>query len=160
MKVLNKYDVRNKRGKKKRMRKSKHFRKDVIIARIIAAIILIILMVIIHSLISVLFKPSKDKDEDKYKVESEYTPNGNRDTEQSEDTDVTIDTSSSENTETYVITTANVKFRSAPSTDSEVIGAINKNEKAILLEEKNGWYKVSYRGQEGYISADYSKILE
>ena len=149
------------------MRKSKHFRKDVIIARIIAAIILIILIVIINSLISVLFKPSENKDKDTQNIESEYNPNDNlnhKDTEQelSEvETDVTIeDTSDSEDIKVYVITTANVKLRSGPSTNHAVIGGINKDEKALLLEETDGWYKVSYNGQEGYISADYSKIEE
>ena len=145
------------------MRKSKHFRKDVIIARIIAAIILILLIVVMHALISALFKPSNHTDRDGQKTESEYGEN-NTDTEKvssESESDVTIiDTSDSENTRTYVIATANVKFRSGPGVSHEVIGVINEDEKAVLLEKLTGWYKVLYNGQEGYISADYSKIIE
>ena len=142
------------------MRKSKHFREDVIIARIIAAIILILLIVVIHSLISVLFKPSNYKDKNAQKTESEYGGDNTDKVSSEEDTDVTIEDTSSENTKTYVITTANVKFRSGPGVNYEVIGAINKGEKSVLLEKLTGWYKVLYNGQEGYISADYSKIVE
>lgn len=148
------------------MRKSKHFRKDVIIARIIAAIILIILIVIIHSLISVLFKPSKNTDRDTQQIESEYNENEDKSNNDIENNpSISIDSESeepsdSESEEIYVITTANVKLRQGPGTNYEVIGYINKDEKAILLEELSGWYKVSYNGEEGYISADYSEILE
>ena len=30
----------------------------------------------------------------------------------------------------------------------------------VILEELTDWYKVSYDGQEGYVSAKYVKILE
>ena len=98
------------KGGKRRMRKSKHFRKDVIIARIIAAIILIILMVIVHSLISVLFKPSGNKDKFTQNIGSDYNPNGNLN-------HGGIKQESSENTEADVLS----YVPSATNEDSEIV---------------------------------------
>lgn len=151
------------------MRKSKHFRKDVIIARIIAAFILVILIVIISSLVSALVKPLKDTAKNNPNSESEYGDGmSNNDKDPAVpgnatavgDSENTEGTSEPEDTEQHVITTANVKFRSGPGTDYEVIGYINKDVEVVLLEEVHGWYKVSYNGQEGYISADYSSKVE
>lgn len=160
------------------MRKSKHFRKDVIIARIIAALLLILLIALISFLVSVFVKPSGDKDADsqnkdsKYEEQDDWTDDepdvGLDDTpvvpDESESEDVsestTADDSESESEEVYVKTTASVKFRSGPGTSYDVIGFIEKDVEVVLLEEVYGWYKVSYNGKEGYISADYSEKVE
>lgn len=152
------------------MKKSKHFRKDVIIARIIAAALLIVLIVIISSLVSAITKTDGDKQKNTQNISSENSQNisdyqpdvdmsENADSESTSESE-SESTSESENTSRYVRTTAQVKFRSEPNTDCTVLGLIDMGTEVELLEELNGWYKVSYNGQEGYISADYSRIVE
>ena len=153
-----------------------------IIARIIAALLLILLIVLINFLVSIFVKPSGDKDPDSQNKDSQYeqqddwtddepdvglddTPivpdeSESEDTE-SEDTseDTTEDTSESEEV-VYVKATASLRFRSGPGATYEIIGYLDIGAKAELLEELQGWYKVLYDGKEGYISADYSEIVE
>ncbi len=162
------------------MKKSKHFRKDVIIARIIAALICIALIVVISSVVSMLIKSSKDTQKDTQRTESQYMDDENElglepgiaedsefesesesESEFVSESEMTSESESeSESAEIYVRTTAQVKFRSEPNTNCAILGFINYGEQALLLEELNGWYKVLYNGQEGYISADYSRIVE
>ena len=168
------------------MKKSKHFRKDVIIARIIAATVLIVLIVLISSLISGLTKPEENTDKNPQKPSTEDVQNlpstepevDVTENNEPEDTSATEDSSEpqsesesepvseSESTSQpqgesrYVRTTAQVKFRTEPNTDCAVLGFIDMGTEVLLLEELNGWYKVSYDGKEGYISADYSRIVE
>lgn len=160
------------------MKKSKHFRKDVIIARIIAALILIALIALIATAVSHFTKPSADKD-------SQNTQNtqdvniGNQDSEDedtqnqnSEDQDDTSNDDSntqqgSENDsdtdvteKIYVKTTTQVRLREEPNTSCTTLDRINGGTKLEVLETLEGWYKVSYNGQTGYVSADYAKIVE
>ena len=46
--------------------------------------------------------------------------------------------------------------REAPSTDSEVVGKLRKGDVADILEETNGWYKITSGSVSGYVSGDYS----
>lgn len=54
-------------------------------------------------------------------------------------------------------TTDNLNFRKEPSTDSEVIMAMQTGEESELIEELDDWYKVEYKGLTGYVSKQYSK---
>ena len=54
-------------------------------------------------------------------------------------------------------TTDNLNFRKEPSTDSEVIMAMQDGEESELIEELDDWYKVEYKGLTGYVSKQYSK---
>ena len=56
-----------------------------------------------------------------------------------------------------VKTTANVKLRSGPSTDDTVLTKIAEGTEVEASGEEDGWYKVTYKGTEGYISADYAE---
>jgi uncharacterized protein YgiM (DUF1202 family)/endonuclease/exonuclease/phosphatase family metal-dependent hydrolase len=65
----------------------------------------------------------------------------------------------------YVGTIANcssdVNVRSGPSTDSEIIGVVNKGSELTILPQDTyveGWYMVEYQGQNAYISANYLSI--
>ncbi|OQB20339.1 MAG: Bacterial SH3 domain protein [Firmicutes bacterium ADurb.Bin182] len=59
------------------------------------------------------------------------------------------------------ITTGNVNFRTGPSTSySQVSGCdkVPRGETVGILEILSGWYKVSYKGYVGYLSASYVKL--
>ncbi|MFP7494465.1 N-acetylmuramoyl-L-alanine amidase [Terribacillus saccharophilus] len=52
-----------------------------------------------------------------------------------------------------VDTTLNV--RSEPSTSSSIIGSLNPGDAVDLIEVANGWGKITYKGQTGYVSMTY-----
>ena len=52
-------------------------------------------------------------------------------------------------------TATSLNLRSAPSTDGQVIAALPQYSPISIGEGVNGWYKVTYNGVEGYVSADY-----
>jgi uncharacterized protein YraI len=55
-----------------------------------------------------------------------------------------------------VVTSDKLNVRSGPSTNSEVIGSLTKDESVdvVGLEEPD-WYVIEYEGQQGYIYSDY-----
>lgn len=56
---------------------------------------------------------------------------------------------------------ANVlNVRSYYSTDSTVLGKVNKGTVLIVLSKHAGWYGVDFNGQKGFVSADYVTPLE
>lgn len=56
----------------------------------------------------------------------------------------------------YGYVTTNVNFRIDPTVNSDKIETINKDEKfEILSQEDNGWFKIIYNDQTGYISDKY-----
>ena len=149
------------------MKKSKHFRKDVIIARIIAAAALIILIALIVGAVSLFTKPSdSNKDSQNSKnTESVNHENVNTDEDlQNEDTeiqDVEIEDSESEAEDVvYVETTTQVKLRAEANTSCATLDRIDGGTRLEVLEILDGWYKVSYNGQIGYVSATYANIVE
>ena len=52
-------------------------------------------------------------------------------------------------------TGSSLRLREAPSTDSTIITYLDKGIAVSLLEKAEGWYRVSYEGYTGYVSADY-----
>ena len=48
-----------------------------------------------------------------------------------------------------------VNVRDIPSTDGEVVGKLYDKSVGTFIEEEDGWYKISYEGGTGYVSADY-----
>lgn len=151
------------------MNKSKHFRKDVIIARIIAGVILIILIGLIVFGISLLTKTS---DSDKNSQNTENLQNERPEDQNSEsiadtEEEVTEDTESEiiepepdVAEKVYVKTTAQLNLRKEPNTSCEILEKIPTDTKIEVIENLNGWYKVIYNGEEGYVSATYVKIVE
>lgn len=156
------------------MKKSKHFRKDVIMARIIAAVLLLVLILLLVFVISLFTKPSGD---DKGTQNTQNTQNTqdvkpgideSEETEELENTeevqntepDVGIDSEAEEEDQVYVQTTTQVKLRKEPNTTCATLDRINGGTKLLVLESLEGWYKVTYNGQTGYVSADYAKIVE
>jgi len=69
--------------------------------------------------------------------------------------------SGSSATATTGITTGNVNFRQGPGTGySKVSGCakVPKGSTVTILEQTNGWYKVTYKSYTGYLSADYVAV--
>ena len=53
-------------------------------------------------------------------------------------------------------TGSSLRMRSEPSTSSSVVTTLNKSVAVAILDKSlDGWYKVSYAGSTGYVSADY-----
>lgn len=52
-----------------------------------------------------------------------------------------------------------LNVRKSASTSSSIIGTLNNNTKVTILEKTNGWYKISYNGIVGYVSASYISEL-
>ncbi len=53
-------------------------------------------------------------------------------------------------------TGSSLRMRSEPSTSSSVVTTLNKSVAVAVLDVSiDGWYKVSYAGSTGYVSADY-----
>ncbi|MCR8746609.1 C40 family peptidase [Romboutsia lituseburensis] len=56
---------------------------------------------------------------------------------------------------TKVVNGNSVNFRKGPSTSYSSIGKLNKGDKVGYISESNGWSKISYNGQIGYMSSQY-----
>lgn len=153
------------------MKNSKHFRKDVILARVIAAVLVLVLIAIISLAVSLLTKPSgNDKDTQNTQVENTNVPES--ETEETPDVSVEPEDEETQATEeepvveseadgqVYVQTTTQVKLRKEPNTNCATLDRIDGGTQLRVLETLDGWYKVSHNGQEGYVSADYAQVVE
>lgn len=139
------------------MKKGKHFRKDVILARVIFGILCIAILVLIGMGVSALVKNSKNsdaKDTESQQTESYDIPEF-EDTEDDTQTEEVV-----EETVVYAKTTAEVRMRVEPNTNCDVVTTVPSGTKTLLVEEADGWYKVSYNDKEGYIRADYIELVE
>ena len=54
-----------------------------------------------------------------------------------------------------VTTSSSVNFRTEASAQSESKGKLSDGTRVAILDESDGWYKVAYNGEVGYMSADY-----
>ena len=158
------------------MKKSKHFRKDVIQARIIAGVLLIVIIVLLVWGISILTKESKDDKDNQNSPNTEHiqdvipehqdTENleaesqQNSETQNSEDKTDVNDETTFEPVKVFVEVTAQLRLRKEPNTNCVALDSIDKGTKIEVLETLNGWYKVNYKGKDGYISANYTKVVE
>lgn len=138
------------------MKKSKHFRKDVIIARVIFGILVIVIGVLIGIGVSKLTKNTDNSDTQQ--TESQQTEI--YDVPQYEETEEVEVETEVEEVVVYAKTTAQVRLRKEPNTNCEVVTSVPAGTKTLMLEDADGWYKVSYNGNEGYIRADYVEIIE
>lgn len=53
---------------------------------------------------------------------------------------------------------SSVNFRTGPSTDAQIILSFSQGAKVSVLSQENGWCQVRYKGQTGYVSADYVSV--
>lgn len=58
------------------------------------------------------------------------------------------------------ITAEYLNIRSEMSIDSTIVGVLTVGNICELLEEENGWYKISYNNMTGYISIKYAEKIE
>lgn len=56
------------------------------------------------------------------------------------------------------VVTTSLRLRSGPSTNYKQVGLLPAGTQLSLLEEVNGWYKVTYKGVTGYCSGAYIKV--
>ena len=126
--------------------------KDVMIARIIFAAMCIALIAIIAGVV-MLVRAHRSKP----------TPNQVTQQTQSQMQDTTrndvIDVPDTQDTQvaemTYMWTTDGVNLRSEPNTDCDVVTILEMGTQVRMIGEEDGWVKVSYNDQEGYIRADF-----
>lgn len=59
--------------------------------------------------------------------------------------------------QTGTITTETIRIREKASTESKILDIGSLNEKVEILGEEDGWYKVDYKGIQGYIYKNYLK---
>ena len=144
------------------MKRSKHFRKDVIIARIIFVVLCSLLCVLIGSGVSAFLEKMKENQDLDTQKQNTQSPNTQIQTGiDTQDTEIETsveDTQTTEEVSVYAITTTEVRLRQEPNTDCEVLGSIPSGTRLLVLEQLEGWYKVSYEEKTGYISADYATI--
>ena len=56
-------------------------------------------------------------------------------------------------------TTANLNIRTGPSTTNKIITTVTKGSQLTATEKAtDGWLKISYKGQTGYVSSKYIKV--
>ena len=62
---------------------------------------------------------------------------------------------------TYYVTTDELNVRSAPSSDSEVVGSLYKGEAVTVIGAvtkdgaDTGWYQIQYNGKDSYVSSSF-----
>ena len=57
-----------------------------------------------------------------------------------------------------VVCDTTVNFRSEPNTSCSVLASLPNGATVTVLSSSNGWYKATYNGKTGYISADYLTV--
>ena len=131
----------------------KSHRKDVIIARIIFAAMCVALVAIIIGLVMLVRTHKSDKATQQMEQTQTQT--------QSEEwvPDVVESETQTQTPEvvemTYMWTTDGVNLRSEPNTDSAVVTVLGVGTQVRMIGEEDGWVKVSFNDQEGYIRADF-----
>ena len=59
-----------------------------------------------------------------------------------------------------ITSSRNLNFRTGASKSARILGTIGSGRRVIVLDETiPGWVKVSYNGQEGYVSSEYTHIV-
>ena len=154
------------------MIKKKHFRKDVIMARVIFLVLCVLTIAGIVWLISLFTGPTKNPDTPG--SSSEYTEDSESESESEGHTKLESESGSEimsgpdtpapteEPITLYIKVTSNnnLNLREEPNTTCTVLTSLPRGTKAELLEVLDGWYKISYNGHVGYVSSDYAEILE
>ena len=130
----------------------KSHRKDVMIARIIFAAMCIALIAIIAGVV-MLVRAHRSKPTPNQVIQQ--TQSQMQDTTRNDVIDVP-DTQDTQVTEMmYMWTTDGVNLRSEPNTDCDVVTILEMGTQVRMIGEEDGWVKVSYNDQEGYIRADF-----
>lgn len=131
----------------------KSHRKDVIIARIIFAAMCVALVAIIIGLVMLVRAHKSDKatqqmEQTQTQTQSEKLMPDVVEPETQTQTPEVVEM-------TYMWTTDGVNLRSEPNTDSAVVTVLGVGTQVRMIGEEDGWVKVSFNDQEGYIRADF-----
>ena len=131
----------------------KSHRKDVIIARIIFAAMCVALIAIIIGLVMLVRARKSDKatqqmEQTQTQTQSEKLMPDVVEPETQTQTPEVVEMS-------YMWTTDGVNLRSEPNTDSAVVTVLGVGTQVRMIGEEDGWVKVSFNDQEGYIRADF-----
>lgn len=63
-------------------------------------------------------------------------------------------------TTTGIITEITVNVREKASVDSKVIRFVTQDDEVEILEKKGDWYKIKFKGAQGYVYSEYVKVKE
>lgn len=131
----------------------KSHRKDVIIARIIFAAMCVALVAIIIGLVMLVRAHKSDRATQQMGQTQTQTQ---REEWVPDVVEPETQTQTPEVVEmTYMWTTDGVNLRSEPNTDSAVVTVLGVGTQVRMIGEEDGWVKVSFNDQEGYIRADF-----
>lgn len=131
----------------------KSHRKDVIIARIIFAVMCVALIAIIIGLVMLVRAHKSEKTTQQMEQTQTQTQSENL---MPDVVEPETQTQTPEVVEmTYMWTTDGVNLRSGPNTDSAVVTVLGVGTQVRMIGEADGWVKVSFNDQEGYIRADF-----
>ena len=76
-------------------------------------------------------------------------------------TEQTAEETPAENVPQYATATTTVNVRSSDSEQADKLGKVSGGSKLQVLEQRmNGWTKVLYEGQEGYIKSEFLQVVE
>ena len=134
--------------------KKKSHRKDVIIARVIFAILCVVLIAGIATAVVYVRDNYLPKH---HKTQESQTRDLSEEGVRPELPPVTEDSGTEAEEEFVKIlwTSTNVNLRSEPNMESEVVTVLAQGSRLEYFGEEEGWVKVSFCGQEGYVSSDY-----
>ncbi|MBR2666879.1 MAG: SH3 domain-containing protein [Oscillospiraceae bacterium] len=59
-----------------------------------------------------------------------------------------------------VVTDGPLRMRSGPGTSYEILNSLSTGTSAEVLDAANGWFKISYGGQTGYVSGDFMTLSD
>ena len=59
---------------------------------------------------------------------------------------------------TGTVTAETVRMREEPTTKSSIILNLDRNDEVDVIEENDGWYKVEFNGETGYVSSAYLDV--
>lgn len=132
------------------------YRKDVLLARLSLVVLVALIVGIVISVVSRVsaHKESQQKVAEVLEEETETTEIVIVD--DSEFAEVIVEPEEpEEEKKNYIVTTTEVNFRRDPTTDGELIDSITSGKKLELLDEAEGWSKVIYNDETGYVNSNF-----
>lgn len=74
---------------------------------------------------------------------------------------MTVSASAAESTVEGIgfVSATSLRLRSEPNTDSPILATAPQNDCVVILGQEEGWYRVSYNLQEGYMAQEYLSFL-
>ena len=158
--------------KEEKVMKPSH-RKDVIIARIIFAFICLALIGIIVGVV-ILITPGKKVAKESQQTESQQDDvdvpivsdlDKNKDSQSQDSQSGDGQNSNKDNNDMsdgtrYVTAIEGVRLREQPSTDAPILAVCPPGDPLKFISEENGWTKVDYDGQIGYVSSEFLEAAE